>query len=359
MKKILVVSSFPAPYRVAVFRGLAQYYQMDVFFEFDKDQNRNQDWFVKSRDFDVLCTEEAIAKFEACLKQIREYDLVLAYDYLNKNARKAMRVAMRNHVPYCVNCDGAFINRHIVKDLIKRYYVSHAEACFASGTFAREYFRYYGAEDARIYDHKFTSLVEADIFDLKDDLAEKENVKKELQLPAKKIVLTIGQFIHRKGFDVLLEAWESLDFMAHLVIIGGGDLKPDYMDYIAKKGYQNVTVLDFMKKDQLYRYYAAADLFVLPTREDIWGLVINEAMGCGLPVVSTNRCIAAVELVQDGENGYVVPVEDAQAFADAMKKILKDDDMCRRMRENNIRKMMGCTLNQIVQDHHEVIDTLL
>ena len=105
MKKILVVSSFPAPYRVAVFEGLAAYYQLDVFFEFDKDQNRNADWFVKGRDFYVLSSVEAADRFADCLRGMAAYDLVLAYDYLNPNARRAMRRAMRTGVPYCVNCD--------------------------------------------------------------------------------------------------------------------------------------------------------------------------------------------------------------------------------------------------------------
>ena len=63
MKRILVVSSYPAPYRAAVFQGLAAYYQLDVFFEFDQDQSRNQDWFVKGQDFVVLNSQQAREHF--------------------------------------------------------------------------------------------------------------------------------------------------------------------------------------------------------------------------------------------------------------------------------------------------------
>ncbi len=357
MKKILVVSSFPAPYRVAVFEGLAAYYQLDVFFEFDKDQNRNADWFVKGRDFYVLSSGEAADRFADCLHKMAAYDLVLAYDYLNPNARRAMRRAMRAGVPYCVNCDGAFIGRHWLKDLLKRYYVSHAAACFSSGRFAREYFLYYGAKAERIYEHRFTSLTEADVETLGELSDERQRAPEAGS--SRLQVLTIGQFIHRKGFDVLLKAWKSLDAQAQLTIVGGGDLRGEYLETIRENGFKNVEVLDFMKKEDLYRYYQKADLFVLPTREDIWGLVINEAMACGLPVVSTDRCIAAMELLGDGAGGLIVPVGDSEALAAAIGRLLGDDELRQRMGERNRREMREQTLERIVESHREVIEKIL
>lgn len=354
MRKILVVSSFPAPYRVAVFEGLAAYGQLDVFFEFDKDQNRNADWFVKGRDFYVLNSQESAGRFAGCLQKIASYDLVLAYDYLNPNARRAMRAAMRAKIPYCVNCDGAFIGRHWLKDILKRYYVSHAAACFSSGRFAREYFLHYGAQASKIYGHHFTSLTKEDV----EVLGALSRERAQADGPLRQ-VLTIGQFIHRKGFDVLLEAWKELDDQAQLTIVGGGDLRGEYLETIRKSNFRHVEVLDFMKKEELYRYYQKADLFVLPTREDIWGLVINEAMACGLPVVSTNRCIAAMELLGDGEGGLVVPAGDSGALAAAIGRILGDKDLRRQMGERNRREMKEQTIEQIIESHWEVIEKIL
>ena len=67
----------------------------------------------------------------------------------------------------------------------------------------------------------------------------------------------------------------------------------------------------------------AADLFVLPTREDIWGLVINEAMAKGLPVVTTDRCIAGLELITDPALGRIVPVEEVKVLAEALNVVLE------------------------------------
>lgn len=173
------------------------------------------------------------------------------------------------------------------------------------------------------------------------------------------MALSIGQFIHRKGFDILLNAWEQLDSEYQLVLIGGGDLGEQYHDRIERGHLEHVTVLNFMEKERLYSYFLAADVFVLPTREDIWGLVVNEAMGCGLPVVSTDGCIAAMELIEEGVGGFVVPVGDAASLAVSLKKILADEALAMRMGEVNRERMKDCTLERIVEGHREVIEKIL
>jgi glycosyltransferase involved in cell wall biosynthesis len=68
--------------------------------------------------------------------------------------------------------------------------------------------------------------------------------------------------------------------------------------------------------------YSVADIFVLPTLEDVWGFVINEAMACGLPVISTENSQAAIEMIRSGENGFVVSKLDEEELYSAMKKLL-------------------------------------
>ena len=109
------------------------------------------------------------------------------------------------------------------------------------------------------------------------------------------------------------------------IYIVGGEPTEEYLQMRASLGLGNVHFVGFQKKEALSRYYRAADLFVLPTREDIWGLVINEAMAYGLPVITTDRCVAGLDLVEEGVNGSIVPVEDAAALAGKMKELLSSD----------------------------------
>jgi glycosyltransferase involved in cell wall biosynthesis len=81
----------------------------------------------------------------------------------------------------------------------------------------------------------------------------------------------------------------------------------------------------------LPKFYAMADLFVLPSFYDTFGVVVDEAMASGLPVVTTTRVGAVADLVRDGENGRVVPPGDAEALADAVREILSDAELRQRM----------------------------
>ena len=325
MKKILVISSYPAPYRVAVFRGLAKYYQMDIFFEFIQDQSRSAEWFVRSKEFKVLNTPENKAVFDRCLQHVTEYDLVLAYDYNNANAGRLIRTCIRKKVPYIINCDGAFINPHWLKDMVKRYYISHACGCFVSGQHAAEYFLYYGAKKENIHFHQFTSMSAEDVKQAAECGQPKRELRTMLGLDDIPTAVTIGQFIHRKGFDVLLNAWKDVPQPAQLVLVGGGDLEEEYRQQIRELDLKNVHLVGFVGKEKVFQYYHASDLFVLPTREDIWGLVVNEAMAYGLPVITTDRCVAGLELVEEGVSGYIVPVGDEKALAEKMNLILDQD----------------------------------
>lgn len=354
--KILAFADFPSPYRVEVFKGLAKEYDMLVVFDKMSDQNRNAAWFCRDTGLNSisLLEESGRIRFEQELRQIKKYDLVLAYDYHIKNAIRLELACIKNKVPYIMNLDGAFIRKNFLKNILKRYLVTHAAGYFASGSHAADYFKYFGADESRIYYHPFTSLHEDEILEEPVSETEKAEYKKKLGVVKPKMVLTIGQFIRRKGFDVLLEAWnKELDETYSLVIVGGGEEENQYQQYIADYNLKNVQLVGFKQKEEIFEYYKAADLFVLPTREDIWGLVINEAMACGLPVVSTNMCLGAVELIENGVNGYIVPVNDSKELAEAMKNMLKANGKV--VGENNIRKISDYTYENVIKSHIKAI----
>lgn len=366
MKKLLILSSFPAPYRVDVFKGLSQKYDVDVFFATDRDQDRSKDFFVKQNEFEynVLSCKKAHKKLKICINRLNEYDLVLAYDWYLGFALKILLKCILVKIPYIINCDGAFIetNNGIkgkIKSLVKTFFVKNAAYCFSSGNFATRYFIHYGARRDRIVEHHFSSLKENEIRKAPLTDTEKEKIKLELGLSTLKCVVTVGQFIHRKGFDVLLEAWKKLDKQYQLVIIGGGSLEGDYKKFIMENNLKNVKLINFIPKNQVLRYLEAANVFALPTREDIWGLVINEALAVGIPVITTDKCIAGMELLNNGDCGYIIPVDDVGKMTERIEFILKMDENDRwELGLNGIGKMKLYTIESIVKDHCNVIDSI-
>ena len=102
-------------------------------------------------------------------------------------------------------------------------------------------------------------------------------------------------------------------------------------------------------------YYKAADLFVFPTREDIWGLVVNEAMANGLPIITTNKCVAGLELVKEGENGYIVPVEDEEALYQKIILLLSDDDKQELFANNSLRNIRKYSVEAMAVAHMKAL----
>lgn len=359
--KVLVIASYPAPYRVGVFKELSEHYDLEIYFDTCTNENRSSEWFCKSGDFsfDILDNDDAKNKFKKALKNIKKYDFVLAYDPARKPAIKAIIKCRLHKVSYYVNNDGAIIRPNIFRDMIKRFLFRGARACFSSGRSATKYFKYYGVPTERIVEHNFSSLIQKDI--LSDPVSEEQKAAYRQQLGLKNIktIITVGQFIYRKGFDVLLKAWEQIDDKAQLLIIGGGDLQNSYEDYIKQNLLKNVNIIGFMQKEELFKYYCASDIFVLPTREDVWGLVINEAMAVGLPVITTDNCNAGLELIENGENGYIVPVDDAKKLGEKISYLLLNSTLCETISINNLKKIKNYTIEEIARSHVETIEKTL
>ena len=120
------------------------------------------------------------------------------------------------------------------------------------------------------------------------------------------IFLFTGQIIKRKGIDLLLEAWRDHinEFPDDsLVIVGNGYLLNELKQRFS--AYESIYFEGRVEYDSIYKYYAISDVYIMPTIEDNWSLVIPEAMACGLPVATTIYNGCHVELIKSGVNGFV------------------------------------------------------
>ena len=240
-----------------------------------------------------------------------------------------------------------------LKHFVKKSLVCMANRWLSTGVHTTGYLVHYGAREEKITHYPFSSLYERDILEVPVSRQEKEVLRRELDIPEKQMILAIGQMIHRKGFDVLLKAAKDLDPETGIYFVGG-EAKEEYWKLREELGLKNVHFLGFQKKERLAQYYKAADVFVLPTREDIWGLVINEALAYGLPTITTDRCVAGLELIEDGINGYVVPVEDADALAEKIQAVLASD--LEQMGKAALEKVRPYTLENMARTHAEIFE---
>ena len=113
--------------------------------------------------------------------------------------------------------------------------------------------------------------------------------------------------------------------------------RPEFEQRAAATEPGSIQFVGFAQREQLAAYYALAEGFVFPTHSDVWGLVVNEAMACGLPIISSGAAGCTTDLVEDQWNGRIVPPSDAGQLALAMGDLASHADlravMGRRSRE--------------------------
>ena len=122
---------------------------------------------------------------------------------------------------------------------------------------------------------------------------------------------------------------------------------------------KRVHFVGFKSREELRNYYIAADLFVFPTREDIWGLVLNEAMSYGLPCVASSRAISSNELVDPGRNGYLIEPENVDEMADKLNHLSASRKERIRMGEAAFMKAQEYTIEKMAQRHMEIFKELI
>ena len=358
MRKLLIIGEFPAPYRVEVFAGIARKWNSKIYFEIEQDAQRTQEWLSRiAIDCEMLATKNGKEQFWNDMKFIKDFDAVIIYNNSLKYSILLELVCKIRHIPFFLNCDGCndIKESNPLKKAVKCFLMRGATGYFAGGQSAVKYFEYYGADRKRIYLHNFTSLHQEDINKKLLTDMEKSRLKERIGMTGNFNVVTVGRHIECKGFDIVLKAAEKIGESVDFYIIGG-EPSAENKQYKELHNLSNVHFVDFLGKDELREYYNAADLFVLMTRGDTWGLVINEAMANGLPVITTKRCVAGVELIKDGENGYIIDVDDTEALVNKVLMLRDNEELCRQMSFANINKMQTNTIDQIAKDHIQVLE---
>lgn len=134
-----------------------------------------------------------------------------------------------------------------------------------------------------------------------------------------------GKLVSGKGVDVLIDAVAALQregLPAGLLLIGDGPERAALEERVRSRGLKWTVFDGFRNQSELALSYVCLDIFALPSRSETWGLVLNEAMLFGLPVIATDLTGASLDLIEPGVNGYVVPVDDVVALTDALRMLV-------------------------------------
>lgn len=197
----------------------------------------------------------------------------------------------------------------------------------AIGTANRDYYKSLGVADDRIVDVPYT--VDNERFIAAADLtdAERSAVRQKFGLPADRpVVLFASKLIPRKHPDDLIRAIAKLKsegIEASLLVVGSGEMETTLKAQVVE---YNLTGLvsfgGFVNQAELPKVYAASDVFVLPAENEPWGLIVNEVMCAGIPVIVAAEVGCVPDLVRDGQNGLLFKAGDVQALAASLRRLL-------------------------------------
>lgn len=218
------------------------------------------------------------------------------------------------------------------KEWIKRRLVKLNSAGLAGGTPHTDYLVQLGLERERIFPGY--DAVDNDYFSSQSGAARGQGttVRHQLGLP-EKYFLASARFVEKKNLFRLIQAYRAYRNAAEkaeggksvvwdLVLLGDGPLKPELNRLVSELGLEACVYRPgFKQYHELPVYFGLASAFVHPSTTEQWGLVVNEAMASGLPVLVSNRCGCAADLVREGVNGFTFAPEDVEVLSRLMLKI--------------------------------------
>lgn len=358
--KVLFLLNIPSPNRVNFFNELGKRCELTVLFETNASTERDESW--KTYEFTnfkgvVLPGKRTSLDTAFCPSVIKylkkgEYDYVIIANLASPTGLLAVAWMKMKHIPYYYEGDGGIAGRERgIKARLKKFIISSARICFSTTDDFDKYCMTYGAKQEKIKRYPFSSIFESDILKEVPDEQRKTALKKELDIKESNIILSVGRIIHLKGFDILLSAFSEVEDPTWGLYIIGGKANREFQEIIIEKKIKNVHFIDFKLPDALRKYYEAADIFVLPTRYDPWGLVINEAMAAGLPVITTYDCGAGTEMIASEENGFLYEAEDMDALKKYLLLLMQNDIMRRGMGEKALEIVHGYTLEKMAERH--------
>lgn len=225
-----------------------------------------------------------------------------------------------------VFCDSTQYDKpaSLIKGLAKRVFLRSCHGFFCYGSRSKDYLISLGAPANRIYFRKQAAALPSG-YDPKSVLRSRVDNLCASQVP---VFLYAGRLSEEKSLDVLLLAFSKVIKSipsAKLRVVGSGPLQAYLVDFAKRLFIQDhVCFVGSMSPDDLALEYSNATCFVLPSRSEPWGLVVNEALSYGCPVVVSNSCGCVPELVLEGITGYEFPVDDSDALADRMLKVAEN-----------------------------------
>lgn len=364
--KVAYLVSHPIQYQAPLLRAIAAHPEIDlkVFFLSDFSLRGYQDeGFGATVEWDVPLLDGYKHEFlpawgkTAPLNPLRPlsrgvwralraggFDALWMHGYAHSTNLRALHAAKSMNIKVLIRAEsqaGSALRApgtRDVKETLLRALLAQIDGFLCIGSLNRAYYQNYGVPESKLFSMPYA--VDNAFFQARalDAHPQREALRAKLDLqPGRPIILFASKFVARKRAGDLLEAYARLspdgkrEPVPYLLFVGDGEQRLQLETRAATLGWQSIRFLGFKNQTELPALYDLCDVFALPSEREPWGLVVNEVMNAGKPLVVTDGVGSAPDLVRDGDNGFIVPVGDVAALSDRLWQMTAFPDKAQRM----------------------------
>ena len=281
--------------------------------------------------------------------QLKKTNAILTYGWNSFSNWLAFLTAFLKKIPVFLHAENP-LNQELlkpkwkikIKKIVLGWLFKRISAFLYIGEENKKFYQYYGVPEDKLFFAPYAVDNKRFIEARKSLSKNRKLLRKELRIDEKDIViLFVGKLIYKKHPFDLLRAYELLnmgksdlpninvnvrrsDFQKfNLIFVGDGILRPELENYVKEYNLKNVHFTGFKNQTEIPKYYALSDILVLPSGAgETWGLVVNEAMCFGLPIIASDVVGCGPDLVKHSENGYIFPVGDIKALAKYLRDLI-------------------------------------
>ena len=320
MKRVLYLTNIEVPYRVRFFNELAKHCDLTVMYERRKSANRDNKWAsgeAKNYRVEYLDGKDVGDEYGFSWRILglvkKNWDVVVVGCYNSRVQMLAMAYMRLNHIPFVINLDGEPFIGNGLKAIVKKMMLKGADGYLTAGLKSGESLKAAIVNSKPISPYYFSSLTD-------DEIAQNACSEKKRE----NWVLVVGQYFDYKGMDVAFKT-ACMDKSIRYKFVGMGKRTELFLCEMGEMP-ENIEVIPFLQKAELEEEYRRCSLLLLPTRQECWGLVVNEAASFGTPIVSTWGSGAAMEFIGDRYPQYLAKSGDADSLLECVRKCLKADN---------------------------------
>jgi len=369
--RLAILATHPIQYYAPWFRQLATVFDLEVLYMHRQDASgQSSAGFGVSFDWDVplldgyryrwlanISRKPGLQTFGGCdtpelydLIRTARYDVLLVLGWNKKSFIQGIRAAWHDRIPVLARGDSQltterFVLKRAIKFVPYNWFLPRIDAHLYVGQRNREYLKHYGVRNEQLFfcphfvDNEFFATRTASLRDSRFEIRDSWKIPRDAFVP-----LFVGKFIPRKRPLDLVKAAQSAirsqpELKLHLLLVGSGqlgdelrvncnvafDAEPNRKSDINDQKSERATLASevrpvasfagFLNQTEIPKAYVAADVLVLPSEYETWGLVVNEATACGIPAIVSDAAGCAPDLIETNVTGWTFPMSDVRALA--------------------------------------------